>query len=106
MADAKSRKRAASRLAEVALRGGYVRLPSPSRRGEGYTEYKKGWELRLVCLNYRELREVQRCLKDAGIQPRRPFRKNNRWVQPVYGREAVGHLCDFVERQAHLVLAP
>jgi hypothetical protein len=71
------------------LRNGNIRRPNPKRLREGHERYKKGWEVRLVLTSWLELRQVRRELSAVGLKAGRPYRKATRWVQPVYGREAV-----------------
>ena len=78
--------RALRRLFE---RNGYVRLPNPKKRKRYGAEYKKGYEVRLVAETKAELREIRRLLKEAEFKVSRSFEKNYRYVQPVYGHDAV-----------------
>ncbi len=71
-------------------RPGYVRTANLARRKEiGSQRYKKGWEVRLVVRDARELAEVRRALAAAGFRLARPFQKYGRIAQPVYGKAAV-----------------
>ncbi|HXG44452.1 MAG TPA: hypothetical protein VNJ71_06785 [Gemmatimonadales bacterium] len=71
-------------------RPGYVRAANLTRRKEvGSERYKKGWEVRLLARDTRELAEVRRALAAAGFRPGRPFKKHKQIVQPVYGKAAV-----------------
>lgn len=69
---------------------GYVRRFDPERRKRvGSSLYKKGFEVRLVLTSEEELREARRLLEVVGLRPGKPFRKNSRFVQPIYGRSAL-----------------
>lgn len=73
-------------------RNSNVRRPDPARRKPGtdsYRKYKKGWELRIVVDSAAELARLRRLLRHAGHPPAKAFRKRLKWVQPVYGRDAV-----------------
>ena len=70
-------------------RNGYVRSPDPKKQRRFGSDYKKGYEVRLVADSKAELREIRRLLKEAGFKVARSFEKNYRYVQPVYGQEAV-----------------
>ncbi len=71
-------------------RPGYVRAANLDRRKEvGSQRYKKGWEVRLLVRDARELAQVRRALAAAGFRLARPFQKHNRIAQPVYGKAAV-----------------
>ena len=82
------RREAAARLAEIFRRNGYTRRPNMDRREEEKTDYKKGWEVRLVLRERDEADEVLRVLKAAGLKGARPFAKARQWVVPVYGKKA------------------
>jgi len=76
-------------LPETFQRNGYFRVPDFDKRKRLGTRYKKGWEVRLVLTSEDELEEARHLLAKAGLTAGRPFAKHNRWVQPVYGKEAV-----------------
>lgn len=79
-------------LAYFLQRNSCLRRPSSQRRKEGAEAYKKGWELRIVVDSSSELAQVRRLLRTAGLTPAKAYRKRQKWVQPVYGREAVTRL--------------
>ena len=82
-----------STLAEYLRANSYARVPNEERQEEeGWTWYKKGYELRIVVKTQEDIKRVRRLLNEAGINPGKPFRKSQQWVQPVYGREAVNSL--------------
>jgi len=76
-------------LAEYFERNGYLRYPDPERREKESRTYKKGYEVRLVAYSRQELANIRRMLRAAGLPAGKPFVKVGRWVQPVYGKEAV-----------------
>lgn len=87
-------------VAELLLwfeRGGYFRCYDPQRRDREGTAYKKGYEVRFVLDSEKNLQEVRRLLTAAGIRPARPFRKHQRYVQPVYGRSALEQFVNYWE---------
>jgi len=75
-------------------RGGYLRCCDPQRRAREGDAYKKGYEVRFVLDSEKNLQEVRRLLAAAGIRPGKPFRKHQRYVQPVYGRSTVEWFVD------------
>ena len=76
-------------LAFYLQRNSCLRRPNSTRRKEGADAYKKGWELRIVVDGGAELARLRRLLRQAGHAPARAYRKRLKWVQPVYGRDAV-----------------
>ncbi len=82
--------RVARALGEFFRRNGYVRWQKAERAAEeGWDNYKKGDEVRLVADSARELALVRRLLEAAGFKPGRPFVKGRQYRQPIYGRDAV-----------------
>jgi hypothetical protein len=82
-------------LADFMRRNGCVRLPNRERQREGHRRYKKGYEVRLVAINQKELRLMRRLLKCLQITPGAAYEKqalrqiNSRYVLPIYGKETV-----------------
>jgi len=71
-------------------RSGYVRVPNLGRRRELAGRYKKGYEVRLVLTDQKELSYARGLLRAMGFVPGAPFRHaGGCWAQPVYGRAAV-----------------
>jgi len=65
-------------------------MPNPERYySEDAQSYKKGYEVRLVVSSKRKLAEVRSCLRLAGFPIAKSFTKHSKYVQPVYGLEAV-----------------
>lgn len=79
-------------LAEYIQANSYARVPDETRQEEGWSTYKKGYELRIVVKTQADLRKLRRLLLDVGVRPGKAFRKSLQWVQPVYGRQAVNSL--------------
>ena len=92
----KTAPRVLARLASFYRRNSCLRVPDTVRLAEGYRAYEKGCELRLILEDAGELAEVQRLLATAGFRPGRPYRKGPRWVQPLYGHEAVARFVDLM----------
>ena len=68
-----------------------IRRPDAARlESESYDTYKKGFEVRFAAASPADLNQLRRLLSGAGLKPGRPYKKANRWIQPVYGRAAVG----------------
>lgn len=80
-------------------RGGYIRRYDPERRAQEGQGYKKGYEVRFVLGSEDDLQVVRRLLTAAELRPGKPFRKHQRYVQPVYGRAAVDWFVDRVSKQ-------
>lgn len=70
-------------------RNGYLRRPNVDRRKKESRSYKMGYEIRLVANTKRELTELRRAIRQAGLKPGKAFAKVNRWVQPIYGLDAL-----------------
>ncbi len=93
MAEASANRRSDQRrLARFFNRNAYCRKPDSSRQQEGYSQYKKGWEVRIILKDEDEVAIVTRLLWKVGLAPGKPFRKSRRWAVPVYGQEAVTSL--------------
>ena len=84
-------------LAEFFRYRGWCQSPARrSLRKKLGPKYKRGWEIRLAAASQAELRQLRRLLRLAGFTVGRPFRKVNRIVQPLYGREQVTRLLEVV----------
>ena len=79
-------------LAEYVRANSYARVPNEVRQDEGWSAYKKGYELRIVVKTQTDSKQVRRLLKDASIKPGKPYRKAKQWVVPVYGKQSVNQL--------------
>ena len=78
-------------------RNGCLRRPNLDRRKEESANYKKGYEVRLVAFSKRELADIRRAIRKAGLKPGKPFKKVERWVQPIYGKESMEQFVGWVE---------
>ena len=97
----KSKRKLKGELSAFFLRNGYVRRQDPKRyKAQGYRLYKKGFEIRLMANSRTELRQIRSLLRALGFKPGRPFAKNSRMCQPVYGREALADFLRMVEEDA------
>ncbi len=92
-----SKPEVSARLAGYFHRNGYVRRIDAVRRAEEGQLYKKGAEVRLVANSRAELAEIRRLLRQAGLEPGRPFAKGRQWRQPLYGVAAVARFLALVE---------
>jgi hypothetical protein len=95
----RGRKLDAARLSRFFHNGGCVRRQDPMRlKDAGYKSYKKGDEARLMADSYEELEAIRESLEAAGFVPGAPFRKGNRFCQPLYGREAVARFLALIDK--------
>jgi hypothetical protein len=86
-----------AQLRESFFKNGYVRFQNPERlETEGWSEYKKGDEVRLVADSVRDLRHLERLLRAVGLKPGRPFKKARQYRLPLYGREQVAEFLELV----------
>ena len=93
VAETKSSRTAAAQLAEIFRRNGYLRRQDRQRlKKEGYSDYKKGDELRFVANSKSELSLIRQLLTSLGFKPAKPFEKSNQFRQPIYSREEIGRL--------------
>jgi hypothetical protein len=67
--------------------GGYLRMPDTERAGD--TSYRKGWEARLTADDEESLAFLREQIAKVGLTPGKAFKKHNKHVVPIYGREAV-----------------
>lgn len=88
-------------LASSFERNGCLRVPNPERRKNEPRSYKMGYEIRLVATSKRELRDLRRAIRACGFKPGSPFTKVNRWIQPIYGRQAMESLAELLEKLGH-----
>lgn len=83
------RKRVKQLLARFFRRNGYFRIPDKKLHVKLGEDYKRGYEVRLVANDRKELKEINSLLTETGFKTGKPFKKNNKYVQPVYGKESV-----------------
>lgn len=94
----KKQRRDAARLAAFFRRNGIVRQQNPRRVAEeGWENYKKGDEVRLVADTPEELLLMHRLLINVGFEPGRPFRKGGQYRLPIYGRKEVARFLEMVD---------
>jgi hypothetical protein len=99
MAERISRKeKALKTLAGYFQRNGCIRWVDPEMKEKlGYKKYKKGYEVRLVAQNEKELAALEKALKAAGFKHGKPYPKNKQTIIPIYGKEQVERFIDEVE---------
>lgn len=76
---------AQSKLLGYFNRNGHIRLPDLKRRKKKDPEYKKGYEIRFVAYDKKELAEIRELLRSLGLTVAKFHKKGNLLVQPVYG---------------------
>lgn len=77
----------AARLKVFFNRNGYYRIPDERLRGELKAGYKKGYEVRLVAMDYKEYIFIRKLLKESGYLPGKAYAKGHRRIVPLYGKE-------------------
>ncbi|GMU96041.1 hypothetical protein [Ignavibacterium album] len=82
----KVKKAVVKKIADYFKRNGYFRLPDEKPLKKNSTS-KKGYEIRFVAKDKKELGEMKSLLKEIGLMPGKPFDKFNQFVLPVYGKE-------------------
>lgn len=83
---AKSRA-ALAKLISYFRRNGYLRLPDKRKTARSKYAYKKGYEVRFVAFDSKELNEIRNALREAGFPVRKAFGKQSQMIQPLYGKE-------------------
>ncbi len=83
----KVKKAVVKKIADYFLRNGYLRLPSENKSKKKKVVSKKGYEIRFVAKDRKELSELKTVLKEAGLTAGKPFDKFNQFVLPVYGKD-------------------
>jgi hypothetical protein len=68
-------------------RNGYYRIPDEKLREKLKAAYKKGYEVRLVAMDYKEYVSIRKLLKELGYAPGKAYSKGNRRIVPLYGKE-------------------
>ena len=77
------------KLIKYYRRNGYIRIPDDNLRKLKGHNYKKGYEVRLVANDEKELFEINSLLHKSGFKVGKPFQKGSQFVLPIYGKEAV-----------------
>ena len=88
-----------SSLVNYFLRNGYFRFPDESLREIKGDDYKKGYEVRFVARDENELQKINSLLNKAGFKIGKAFQKNNKFVQPIYGKDSVEKFKSFLSEQ-------
>lgn len=86
------------KLVKYFLRNGYLRFPNENLRKLKGKHYKKGYEVRLVANDENELVEINSLVEEAGFRVRKPFKKHNRFIQPIYGKKIVAKFQIYLAR--------
>lgn len=82
------RRTAMSILKKIFSRGGYLRMRDNRKwKQRGSQDYKKGYEIRFFPDDDQELKLLQRAIISLDLHVSKTFIKQNRVVQPLYGRE-------------------
>lgn len=86
-----------------------MRIPNFERRKAESRTYKMGYEIRLAISTKRELAELRRMIRAAGLKPGKPFAKETLTIQPIYGRQAMDRfmqmLSEFGDDDSQLLVA-
>jgi hypothetical protein len=83
-------------LASYYQRNGVLRTPNANRRKNERQRYHKGYEIRLLAFDARELAEIRRLLRAAGFRFGQPYVKVHRKAQPIYGKAQVTRFLELV----------
>ncbi|MDX9719673.1 MAG: hypothetical protein RBU37_02930 [Myxococcota bacterium] len=73
-----------------------IRTLDEEARARLGSRYKKGYEVRLLAGDDDDLQLIRSLIQRVGLKVARPFKKRDRWVQPLYGKQAVDW---FLERR-------
>jgi hypothetical protein len=65
----------------------YERVPNSKKRTQEKTNYKKGYEVRIILNNIEETRIIKAILNGKEIHTGKPFEKHSKIVLPIYGYE-------------------
>jgi hypothetical protein len=75
-------------LKKMYLSNGYLRVPDAAKlETDGSQKYKKGYEIRFIINNKKELKSLQTAISSLGYTVSKTFIKNGQNVQPLYGKE-------------------
>lgn len=85
-----------SELSKYFKLNGYFRVPNEKLRKLKGRDYKKGYEVRFVVNDKKELFKIISLLNKAGFKVGKSFKKSNKYVQPIYGKEAVEKFQRFI----------
>jgi hypothetical protein len=76
-------------LARVFRKSGYVREPDRDLCKAFKTHYSKGYKVRLVLADRRELVDMRLWLRQRGFKPGTPFTKLRQFVHPIQGKASL-----------------
>ena len=75
-------------LKKMYLSNGYLRVPDETKlKINGSQKYKKGYEIRFIINNDKELKSLRTAISSLGYTVSKTFIKNGQNVQPLYGKE-------------------
>jgi len=77
-------------------RNGCFRVPNKKRRKRKKRCYKKGYEIRFVANNRKELSKIRSLLRMTGFKRGGPYKKRSQFVQPVYGKNFYEKFRNFI----------
>jgi len=80
------RKSVKTQLRYFFRRNGCLRAPNIARQKRDGWTYKKGYEIRFVANNGKELLKIRSLLSKAGFKSGKPYSKRSQFIQPVYGK--------------------
>ncbi|GAB4301097.1 MAG: hypothetical protein Kow0098_29010 [Ignavibacteriaceae bacterium] len=80
----KSRKQ---QLKDLFKEGGCFIVPDPVRQKKEGQNYRKGYEIRFSVYKTEE-KKLRQVLKESELNPGKGFKKGNKVVVPVYGKES------------------
>ena len=90
-------------LRNLSKHGAYSRYPHPARREELGQKYKKGYEIRLLVRSEEQIHTTQLALAELGFTGGKPFKKNTRWVIPIYGKDRVKRFSTLFKLPRHKI---
>lgn len=88
-----------SELVSAFQKNGYLRFPDPDRRKLETRNYKKGFEIRIVVESKSGVAPLARLCRQLELKPGKPYSKGERWVLPIYGREAVERFQKWIQKR-------
>ena len=82
-----SKRKAQQILREFFLRSGYLRLRNGDKLAKhGSQEYKKGFEIRFVARDEKELELIRASISALNFTLSESYISNRRFIQPLYGK--------------------
>lgn len=80
------------------IRNGVLRVADRSRRARQGREYHKGYEIRLVAFNRKELQRMRDLAYREDFTLGEAYENVNRWVLPLYGKRNVLRFLKLVDQ--------